>query len=126
MVLKEAVMEWLFKLFGIGRRDAVSYDGYRTIVYPLGGEPVIVNDTLCDFDVENMPASGRNGPDVLLPSFNEAFSGDSNFPFELDQTRINPATGLPMLFGELDVEGNPYGVGCFATSTSAGEEFSWD
>lgn len=88
--------------------------GYQTRVYPRLGEMIVIHDTL-DYgpiatadelqpfnDIwlsDEMPDTGS-----LSDSYcDEAFSLDS-FP------SINPANGLPMMDGILDVAGNVYGM----------------
>ncbi|WP_152608783.1 hypothetical protein [Croceibacterium mercuriale] len=48
---------------------------------------------------------------AILDWFTGLFSGSSNIGAgpEIEPTRINPATGLPMT-GGVDVGGNPYGI----------------
>lgn len=74
--------------------------GYQTRVYPRLGEMIIVHDTL-DF-----------GPiataDELKP-INDIWLSDEAFAFDSFPS-INPANGLQMMDGLLDIAGNVYGM----------------
>lgn len=53
------------------------------------------------------------------------FLGSDNQP---EPTRINPATGLPMVggIGGVDVQGNPYGTDLHSHYSTSSPHESWD
>jgi hypothetical protein len=58
--------------------------------------------------------------------FSFPIMGSNGQDFEMDNFRINPATGLPMMHGStgFDVEGNPYGIDLSSNNSDSDYMFS--
>jgi hypothetical protein len=89
--------------------------GYKTIIYPNPGQPIVIYDSLYHGQV----ASEQQLSEIYkLWEVNEDFFDELNtadlrcltpelgFP----TLEVNPCTGLPMLNDAIDVAGNVYGM----------------
>ena len=88
--------------------------GYQTRAYPTLGEMVIIHDTLDSGSTATASQMKRINDIWLNDEQTEIFTPCDEWrseDVELYSTpTINPANGLPMIDGVIDVAGNPYGL----------------
>ncbi|UIP31120.1 hypothetical protein [Stutzerimonas kunmingensis] len=87
--------------------------GYKTIIYPISGQPLVIHDSLYD---------GQIASDAQLSELSEFWKIDEqdfdalntadlhNLDLGFPSRKVNPCTGLPMLDDAIDVAGNIYGM----------------
>ena len=82
--------------------------GYQTIIHSTINDPVVIHDTL------DLGLAITAEQIEYISSFchidDEPDSNSTNNPWYDDTFSINPASGLPMADGCLDVRGNTYGT----------------
>jgi ubiquitin C-terminal hydrolase len=107
------MLEFFRKLLGLRRIN----DGYITIIYPVKGEGVVVNDTLSGTVSQalqcNAPAVHSAGSAVdstLGVEVDDWYVVDVGYQSDIQTAfYINPATGLPMTDDFVDAGGNVFG-----------------
>lgn len=89
-------------------------DGYITIIYPVKGEGVVINDTLSAAFSDNLQcnvdSAGSAVDSASCMEIDDWSFVDVSCQSDTQQTFcINPATGLPMVDDFVDVGGNVFG-----------------
>ncbi len=88
--------------------------GYQTRVYPTLGEMVIIHDTLDSGSTATVRKMQQINDIGLNDEEPESFTSCDHWRAEeielYSPSDINPANGLPMINGVIDVAGNPYGM----------------
>lgn len=100
------IVEWVSRLLRL-KGPAEKCGGYITIVYGRDGRPIILHNSLGDFD-GGTKASDLAVADVSVHEEDDHVDGGDFLP-----GLFNPANGLPMLGGgAIDIHGNHFGCDC--------------
>ncbi len=98
--------------------------GYQTRVYPTLGEMVIIHDTLDSGSTATASKMQQINDIGLNDEEPEFFTPCDHWRAEeielYSPSDINPANGLPMINGVIDVAGNPYGMNDWGDIFNAG------
>ncbi|MBD3876021.1 hypothetical protein IEG05_12355 [Pseudomonas kunmingensis] len=89
--------------------------GYKTIIYPNPGQPIVIYDSLYHGQVASEQQLSEISKlwEVDKEFFDDMNTADLRYlapEFGFPTLEVNPCTGLPMLNDAIDVAGNVYGM----------------
>jgi hypothetical protein len=104
----------LSKFITMPSKESSSH-GYKTIIYPKPGQPIVIFDSLYYGQVAseqqlNELSEFWKVDELVFEDLNTVDFRNPDLEISFRTVEINPFTGLPMLNDVIDVAGNVYGM----------------